>query len=60
MTRPIEQTLDEQLQSAVRDVMSGDRATGGDVARVQEILDLKAAHMRAPFVEKVRRVKESP
>jgi hypothetical protein len=51
--------LDSQLRSAVREVMGAEMAKQGDLAKVQELLDRKASSARAPFSEKVRRIKES-
>jgi hypothetical protein len=51
--------VDDQLRSAVRHVMGASIVTQNDLARVQELLDRKAALARAPFQEKVRKIKES-
>jgi hypothetical protein len=51
--------LDDELRSAVRGVMGAETVTQNDLAKVQELLDRKAALVRAPFTEKVRRIKES-
>ena len=51
--------LEEQLREAVRNVMSATSVTQQELAKVQEILDRKAALMRAPYSAKVRRIKES-
>lgn len=51
--------LDSKLRSAVHDVMSSEEVDPQEVAKVQELLDLKAALIREPFLEKVRRIKES-
>jgi hypothetical protein len=50
--------LDSQLRSAVREVMTAEVVKPSDLAKVQELLDRKAASARAPFSEKVRRIKE--
>lgn len=51
--------VDSQLRDAIREVMSADPVTKDDLAKVQQLLDKKAALIRAPFSEKVRRIKES-
>jgi hypothetical protein len=54
-----DEKLDDQLRDAVGNVMSATSAAPKDFARVHEILERKAAQMRAPFVEKLRRIKET-
>lgn len=49
--------LDTQIREAVRDVMAAPDLKENDFARVQQLLDQKAASIRAPFSEKVRRIK---
>jgi hypothetical protein len=51
--------LDSKLRDAVKDVMASEDVEAQNVAKVQELLDLKAALIRAPFLEKIRRIKES-
>ncbi len=50
-------TLETQLRAAVKEVMeSGDRDEAA-LSKVRELLDRKAALIRAPFSEKLRRIK---
>jgi hypothetical protein len=51
--------VDDLLRDAVRDSMAAFEAAGTNYARIQELLERKAALMRAPFTEKVRRIKET-
>lgn len=51
--------LDSQIRDAVRDLMALGDAQESDFSKVKELLDLKAAALREPFLEKVRRIKES-
>lgn len=52
-------SLETELRDAVRKVMAADTAENNDLAKVQELLERKAASLRAPFSERLRRVKES-
>jgi len=55
-------SLDNEIREAVRNVMAGSDAADIKqqyLSRVQELLDRKAALVRAPFSEKVRRIKET-
>jgi hypothetical protein len=50
-------TLETQLRAAVKDVMESADGNEAALGKVQELLDRKAALMRAPFSEKLRRIK---
>jgi hypothetical protein len=52
-------TLDDLLRIAVKKVMSSESAQPNAVAKVQELLDRKAAQIRAPSMEKLRRARLS-
>lgn len=52
-------SLEAELRDAVRKVMAADPAENNDFAKVQELLERKAASLRAPFSERLRRIKES-
>jgi hypothetical protein len=59
-TKEVKPKIDDELRYAVRLVMANKDATQRSlVTKVQEILDKKAAQMRAPFTEKMRRIKET-
>ena len=51
--------IDSKLREAVRDVMASEEIQSQNVAKVQDLLDIKAALTRAPFLERLRRIKES-
>ena len=48
--------LEKQLREAVREVMAAEELNKAGLAKVQELLDEKAAHLRAPFSKKLRRI----
>lgn len=54
-------SLDEDIRAAMRQVMlaSEEEAKQMYFAKVQELLDRKAAFLRAPIWEKVRLIKET-
>ena len=55
-------SLDDEIREAVREVMAGAESAEAKqqlLVRVQELLERKAALVRAPFSEKVRRIKET-
>jgi len=54
-------SLDNELREAVEKLMAAsDQAVKQQcLALIQELLDRKAALLRAPFSEKVRRIKEA-
>jgi hypothetical protein len=51
--------LEKALRDAVRVVMATETAKPADYARVQELLERKAARLRTPFSNKLRRVIEA-
>lgn len=51
--------LDSKLRAAVRTVMASEDVQSQNVAKVEELLDIKATLILAPFLEKMRRIKES-
>jgi len=52
-------SLDDELREAVREVMESQGLNPAAIARVEMLADRKAHAWRAPFAEKIRRIKES-
>jgi hypothetical protein len=52
-------SLDEQIRDAVRQLMGDDGEKSDSLAKIQQLAEMKAASVRAPFAEKIKRIKES-
>ena len=50
-------TLETQLRAGVKDVMESANGNEAALSKVQELVDRKAALIRASFSEKLRRIK---
>lgn len=51
--------LERELRQSVRHVLSAENVEKHDFARAQEIIERKAGLVRAPFSEKLKRIRET-